>query len=173
MSLKIVPAYELHQEIKELFSEYTELLIEGDSTFKDYLAVQNYDEELAHLEVKYGQPYGRLYAAYWDGKLAGCAGLRKMDEQSCEMKRMYVRPEFRGRHIGDAMAKHLISEAKEIGYAHMYLDTFPFLQTAIQMYRGYGFYEIECYNNCPMEDVVYMKLDLERWVNLEGKIFTL
>ena len=60
MSLKIVPAYELHQEIKELFSEYTELLIEGDSTFKDYLAVQNYDEELAHLEVKYGQPYGRL-----------------------------------------------------------------------------------------------------------------
>ena len=160
MSLKIVPAYELQQEIKELFSEYTELLIESDSTFKDYLAVQNYDEELAHLEVKYGQPYGRLYAAYWDGELAGCAGLRKMDEQSCEMKRMYVRPEFRGQHIGDAMAKLLISEAKEIGYTYMYLDTFPFLQTAIQMYRGYGFYEIECYNDCPMKDVVYMKLDL-------------
>ena len=89
------------------------------------------------------------------------------------MKRMYVRPEFRGRHIGDAMAKLLISEAKEIGYAYMFLDTFPFLQTAIQMYRGYGFYEIECYNNCPMEDVVYMKLDLQRCINLEGKIFTL
>jgi len=161
MSLKIVPAYELRAEIKELFDEYTNLLIEGDSTFKDYLAVQNYDEEVAHLEVKYGMPYGRLYAAYWDGKLAGCVGLRKIDDQNCEMKRLYVRPEFRGKHIGNALAKLVIADAKEVGYSYMLLDTFPFLERAIQMYRGYGFYEITCYNNCPMQNVVYMKLDLK------------
>lgn len=160
MSLEIVQAYNLKKEIKELFTEYTDLLIEGDSTFKDYLAVQNYDEELAHLEIKYGHPHGRLYVAYYDEKLAGCVGLRKIDDKNCEMKRMYVRPEFRGKHIGDAMAKLVIADAKEIGYSHMLLDTFPFLKAAIQMYRGYGFYEIACYNDCPMTDVVYMKLDL-------------
>ena len=160
MSLEIVQAYNLKKEIKELFTEYTDLLIEGDSTFKDYLAVQNYDEELAHLEIKYGHPHGRLYVAYYDEKLAGCVGLRKIDDKNCEMKRMYVRPEFRGKHIGDAMAKLVIADAKKIGYSHMLLDTFPFLKAAIQMYRGYGFYEIACYNDCPMTDVVYMKLDL-------------
>ena len=160
MSLEIVQAYNLKKEINELFTEYTDLLIEGDSTFKDYLAVQNYDEELAHLEIKYGHPYGRLYVAYYGEKLAGCVGLRKIDDKNCEMKRMYVRPEFRGKHIGDAMAKLVIADAKEIGYSHMLLDTFPFLKAAIQMYRGYGFYEIACYNDCPMTDVVYMKLDL-------------
>lgn len=160
MSLEIVQAYNLKKEIKELFTEYTDLLIEGDSTFKDYLAVQNYDEELAHLEIKYGHPHGRLYVAYYGEKLAGCVGLRKIDDKNCEMKRMYVRPEFRGKHIGDAMAKLVIADAKEIGYSHMLLDTFPFLKAAIQMYRGYGFYEIACYNDCPMADVVYMKLDL-------------
>ena len=112
------------------------------------------------MEIKYGHPYGRLYVAYYGEKLAGCVGLRKIDDKNCEMKRMYVRPEFRGKHIGDAMAKLVIADAKEIGYSHMLLDTFPFLKAAIQMYRGYGFYEIACYNDCPMTDVVYMKLDL-------------
>lgn len=76
------------------------------------------------------------------------------------MKRLYVRPEFRGKHIGDALARRVIADAKEIGYSYMLLDTFPFLDRAIKMYENYGFYEIECYNNCPMKDVVYMKLDL-------------
>lgn len=66
------------------------MFIAGDSTFRDYLAIQNYDEELKHLEVKYGQPEGRLYLAYCDGQLAGCIGLRRMSETDCEMKRLYV-----------------------------------------------------------------------------------
>jgi len=160
MNLKIVPAYNLKKEIKSLFTEYTNLLIEGDSTFREYLEVQDYDKELADLEVKYGQPQGRLYVAYRDDELAGCVGLRKIDAQNCEMKRLYVKEEFRGKGIGDTLAKLIIAEAKKQGYSHMLLDTLPFLETAIHMYRSYGFYEIECYNNCPMDNVIYMKLDL-------------
>ena len=160
MSIKILPAYNLKQEIKELFTEYTNLLIAGESTFREYLDVQDYDKELADLEVKYGQPEGRLYVAYWNDELAGCVGLRKIDEQNCEMKRLYVKESFRGKGIGDTLAKLIIAEAKKQGYSHMLLDTLPFLETAIHMYRSYGFCEIGCYNDCPMDNVIYMRLDL-------------
>ena len=160
MGIKIIPAYDYAQEIETLFSEYTNMLIEGDSTFQEYLELQNYDEELKHLEQKYGLPYGRLYLAYCDDALAGCIGLRKIDEKNCEMKRLYVRPEFRGQHIGDILVQKIIEDAGEIGYSHMLLDTLPFLKNAIQMYKTFGFYEIESYNNSPMETSIYMKLDL-------------
>ena len=128
--LKLVYAYDHPQEVGELFKEYTDMLIEGDSTFADYLSIQNYDEELKHLEVKYGMPEGRLYLAYFEGRLAGCIGLRKIDTQNCEMKRLYVRPSFRGKKIGDFLVKKIIADAKEIGYAYMLLDTLPFLESA-------------------------------------------
>ena len=98
MELKIIPAYDFPKEIGILFSEYTEMLIAGDPSFQEYLAIQNYDEELEHLDIKYGLPGGRLYIAFYDGKLAGCIGLRKIDERNCEMKRLYVRPAFRGKY---------------------------------------------------------------------------
>ena len=161
MSVKIEPAYHHTQEIGILFSEYTNMLIEGDSAFKGYLDLQNYEEELAHLEVKYGLPYGRLYLAYWDHELAGCVGLRKIDEEDCEMKRLYVRKQFRGRHIGGILTQRIIEDAREIGYSHMLLDTLPFLKSAVQMYKGFGFYEIDSYNNSPMKTLIYMKLDLK------------
>lgn len=160
MSLKLIPACEKIQEVKTLFSEYTDMLVAGDSTFQNYLDLQNYDEELNHLEHKYGSPWGRLYLAYWEGKLAGCVGLRKMDEASCEMKRLYVRPTFRGKQIGSRLVERIIEDAKEIGYSCMLLDTLPFLESAIRLYRTYGFYEIERYNDSPMEHAVYMKLEL-------------
>ena len=69
--LKLVYAYAHPQEVGELFKEYTDMLIEGDSTFAEYLSIQNYDEELKHLEVKYGMPEGRLYLVYDEEKLAG------------------------------------------------------------------------------------------------------
>ncbi|MBQ6887767.1 MAG: GNAT family N-acetyltransferase [Lachnospiraceae bacterium] len=160
MSLELVPAYAHKNEIKMLFSEYTDMLIEGDSSFKKYLEIQNYDEELEHLEIKYGLPFGRLYLVYYAGALAGCIGLRKIDELNCEMKRLYVRPQFRGKHIGDYLVKCIIEEAKEIGYTYMLLDTLPFLESAIHMYKKYGFFEISSYNNSPMDASIYMKLDL-------------
>lgn len=160
MSIEITLAYDKLEEIRSLFSEYTDMLIEGDSFFKEYLAVQNYEVELKHLDVKYGLPNGRLYLAHCDGALAGCIGLKEIDNQNCEMKRLYVRPQFRGKHIGNKLVEKIINDAKEIGYSHMVLDTLPFLKSAIYMYKSYGFYEITCYNNSTMESSIYMQLDL-------------
>lgn len=160
MSINIVPAYENPEEVGILFSEYTDMLIAGDSLFQRYLDIQHYDKEIKHLKIKYGMPEGRLYLAYYDGELAGCIGLRKIDEQNCEMKRLYVRPQFRGKQIGKQMVQKIIEDAKEIGYSHMLLDTPPFLDTAICMYKKFGFYEIESYNDSPMSTSIYMKLDL-------------
>ena len=160
VNIKIVPAYDYPQEVGVLFSEYTDMLIANDSSFQKYLDIQHYDEEVKHLDAKYGMPYGRLYLAYCEKKLAGCIGLRKIDEQNSEMKRLYVRPQFRGKHIGDRLIQKIIEDAKEIGYSHMLLDTLPFLKSAIHMYKKYGFYEIESYNDSPMSTSIYMKLDL-------------
>lgn len=97
---------------------------------------------------------------YCHEKLAGCIGLRRIDDQNCEMKRLYVRPEFRGMKLGDILVEKIIMEAKEIGYSCILLDTLPFLQSAIHLYKKYGFYEIESYNDSPMDTSIYMKLDL-------------
>ncbi|HIZ82584.1 MAG TPA: GNAT family N-acetyltransferase [Candidatus Mediterraneibacter pullistercoris] len=138
MDIKIIPAYDYTQEIRELFSEYTDMLINSDPAFKEYLEIQNYDDELEHLKDKYGMPAGRLYLAYCGGKTAGCIGLKKLDEDNCEMKRLYVRPEFRGRKIGGLLIQKTIADAKTIGYKHMLLDTLPFLESAVHMYKKWG-----------------------------------
>ena len=160
MSIKILPAYDFPEEIKLLFSEYTDILIEGDPSFKEYLEIQNYDDELKHLEKKYGLPYGRLYLVYYNNEVAGCIGLKKIDKKNCEMKRLYVRHKFRGKQIGEQLIEKIIKAAKEIGYSYMLLDTLPFLKGAIYLYKKYGFYEIASYNNSPMDTSIYMKLDL-------------
>ena len=160
MSIQIISAYNQPEKVGTLFSEYTDMLIEGDPSFQKYLDIQHYDEELRHLETKYGTPDGRLYLAYCDQELAGCIGLRKIDVQNCEMKRLYVRPQFRGKHIGKALADRIIEDAEEIGYASMLLDTLPFLKSAILLYRELGFYEIPAYNDSPMENAIYMRGDL-------------
>ena len=160
MKLEIKEGYNYKEEIKLLFNEYTEILINGDKTFKEYLKLQNYDNEIENLEEKYGKPEGRLYIAFYDGKPAGCIALKKMDKDNCEMKRLYVRNEFRGKHIGSILTKKIIEDAKEIGYKHVLLDTLSFLENAINIYKKIGFYEIEQYNNSPMENAIYLKLDL-------------
>lgn len=163
MEIKIVSTYD-REEIGGLFSEYTEMLIKGDPSIKEYLEIQNYDEELAHLEDKYGLPEGRLYVAYCDGEPAGCIGLKPLNKKavgdSGEVKRLYVRPEFRGQHIGSLLIQRIKEDASEIGYRHLYLDTLPFLESAVRLYKRLGFYEIEKYNNSPMKDGIYMRLDL-------------
>lgn len=98
--------------------------------------------------------------AYCNGEAAGCIGLKRIDETNCEMKRLYVRPQFRGKQIGKLLVQRIIIDAKEIGYSTMLLDTLPFLESAIRMYENYGFYTIDCYNNSPMSTSIYMRLDL-------------
>ena len=160
MKIEIVPAYNRTDEIRTLFKEYTDLLSEGDAEFRRYLEIQHYDDEFQHPEVKYGFPYGRLYLALCDGNTAGCVALRKIDHSSCEIKRLYVRKDYRGHGIGNQLTDKLIQEARQIGYRQILLDTFPFLERAIRMYQVRGFQEIEKYNDSPMESTIYMKLEL-------------
>lgn len=158
--MEFVNGLEHPQEIGALFREYTDMLVEGDPTFAYYLELQDYDEELRHLEGKYGPPRGALILATEDGKAAGCIALKEMDESRCELKRLYVRPAFRGRSLGRTLTELIIARAREAGYREMLLDTLPFLQSAQRLYRSVGFREIEKYNDSPMDGATYMKLEL-------------
>ena len=160
MRMEIKLAYDDIDNIKELFTEYIKLLFDYDSGFQDILDLQDYEFEMGNPEKKYALPNGRLYIAYCDDRVAGCIALRKLSETECEMKRFYVRPQFRGNHIGRALAEAIIDDAKEIGYESMLLDTLPMLTTAIAMYDGMGFQRIPPYNDYPVEKTVFMKLDL-------------
>ncbi len=160
MNITVTDAIGHETVLRELFTEYINMLLSNDSSFAEYLKIQHYDDELVHPERKYGRPEGRLYLLYADGKPAGCVALRKLDEERCEMKRLYVREEYRGRHLGKLLTERIISDAKEIGYRSLYLDTLPFLTTAIRMYEEIGFQYIPSYNDSPLDDTVFMKLDL-------------
>lgn len=160
MSIQILPAYDRLETIRVLFSEYTELLIAGDPSFQEYLDLQHYDSELEQPLEKYGLPHGRLYIALWDEIPAGCIALRRIDEECCEMKRLYVRPALRKRGIGSQLIQQILSDARAIGYRRMLLDTLPFLEQAIDMYRKIGFSEIPIYNDSPMTSALYMSLNL-------------
>lgn len=160
MKITIIEGYSCKEQVYELFTEYTNMLIAGNNDFKEYLNKQNYKNELENIEEKYGFPYGRLYLAYADNVLSGCIALRKIDTESCELKRLYVKPEFREKGIAKLLLNKIIVEAKNIGYKYILLDTLPFLDIAINMYKSYGFYEIKSYNNNPMDDLIYMKYNL-------------
>lgn len=160
MKVEYLGALEHREETAALFREYTELLIAGDPTFASYLDQQGFEEELAHLEGKYAAPEGRMFVLRVDGETAGCGGMKKLDEGRCELKRMYIRPAFRGRGLGRALALHIIGEARKEGYTEMLLDTLSFLTAAQGLYRSLGFVEIERYNDSPMEGATYMCLRL-------------
>ena len=154
--IQIVPAQSPAQieQARELFLEYAQSL--GFS-----LCFQNFDKELAGLPGDYVPPDGRLLLAECDGKLAGCVALRRFEATICEMKRLYVRPDFRGHNLGRKLAERIIAEACEIGYTHMRLDTVAgSMDRAIAMYRQMGFREIAPYRENPMPGVLYMELPL-------------
>ncbi len=160
MKVNIFLAYNHKEEIKSLFMEYSNMLLENEPSFQEYLGIQNFDDEIENLEKKYGLPDGRLYIAYIDESPVGCIALRKIDKENCEMKRLYVRPEFRGNKIGNLLVDRIIYDGKALGYKYMLLDTLPFLDKAIEIYRKLGFYEIPAYNDSPIPSTVFMKLDL-------------
>ena len=160
MLVEIKQAYKSIEKIKELFKEYTDMLVKEDEDFAKYLKLQDYDSELENLDIKYGLPKGRLYLATVEGEVAGCIALKYVDEKTCELKRLYVKPEFRGNKIADALVDQIIDDAKKIGYKKIQLDTLPFLKSAIHLYERYGFYEILPYNNSPMKKSLYYRLDL-------------
>lgn len=158
MELKL--GYDTPGAVRELFTEYTQMLVAHDPYFQAYLDLQHYDAEVADLTQKYGLPDGRLYIAWCDGQPAGCIALRRLDDTTCELKRLYVRPAFRCQGIAGVMMQRILDDARAIGYTVMLLDTEPFLRSALKMYRGLGFYEIPRYNDSPLDTTIFLRLDL-------------
>ena len=142
------------KQARTLFEEYAAWL--GIS-----LCFQNFDQELAALPGEYAPPDGRLLLAFEDDELAGCIALRKIRATTCEMKRLFLRPEFRGRGLGRALVERIIEEARQIGYTQICLDTLPGrMDQAIALYKSIGFKEIEPYYNNPVADATFMELRL-------------
>jgi len=138
--------------VRELFLEYAQSL--GFS-----LCFQSFDKELAGLPGDYSPPEGRLLLATYESAPAGCVALHKLDPEICEMKRLYVRPQFRGKGLGRALAERVIGDARQIGYQRLRLDTVePVMQAAVAMYRQLGFCEIAPYRENPIEGALYMEL---------------
>ena len=140
---------------RELFKEYAAGL--GID-----LCFQHFDKELALLPGDYIPPTGRLFLAMEEDTAVGCVALRRIADDICEMKRLYVRPEFRGTGLGRTLTQTIIQAAREIGYGRMRLDTLPGkMDRAIAMYRSLGFKEIESYYDNPVEQAVFMELPLK------------
>lgn len=158
---EIILAYDRLDDVKMLFSEYTQMLLSLDPEFRLYLEIQHYDEEEKNPSGKYALPDGRLYLALVDGFPAGCIALHRLDSISGELKRLYVRPAFRGRHIAWQLAERIIGDARAIGYRNLYLDTLPELSSAVSLYRRLGFVETDPYNDGPEDRTIFMKLSLE------------
>lgn len=125
------------------------------------LCFQGFEAELAGLLGKYALPDGRLLLAYWNSELAGCVAMRKLADGICEMKRLFVRDQFRGRKIGQSLIVSLIDAARASGYNTMRLDTFPpRMEKAVSLYESHGFMPIARYYDNPHERVLFMELAL-------------
>lgn len=139
--------------VRELFKEYERFL--GFD-----LCFQNFQAELDSLPGDYGPPTGALFLAQEKEQTLGCVGLRALEPNVCEMKRLYLRPEARGKGLGLALCQAVIERARTLGYNQMKLDTVSKLEKAIELYRSLGFTECTAYCHNPRPDVQYFELQL-------------
>jgi len=140
-------------QVRELFEEYWR-------SFGFTPCFQGFAGEVAGLPGDYVPPGGRLGLATIDGQAAGCAALRRFDERRCEAKRLYVRPQFRGRGLGQRLLEWVIAEARAAGYGEIVGDTMPVMTTALAMYDRAGFERTGPYSDHPTEGAIYLRLRL-------------
>lgn len=141
-------------EVRELFVEYSVWI--GFS-----LAYQDFDKELASLPGKYARPTGRLLLARVDEVVAGCGAIRQLETSVCEMKRLFVKPEFRGYGLGRKLTETLIGDAREMGYSAMRLDTVAEkMGDAVRLYQALGFHKIPAYYSGARAGTLYFELQL-------------
>jgi ribosomal protein S18 acetylase RimI-like enzyme len=140
--------------LRALFLEYQDWL-QVDLCFQDF------ETELATLPGGYAPPAGALWLAYVDRELAGCVGFRRHEEKAaCEMKRLWLRPNYRGLGLGRRLAVTCIAGARAAGYRILCLDTLGFMDAARSLYADLGFHKISAYYDNPLDDVRYLELDL-------------
>jgi len=140
-------------EVRRLFLEYSESL-------NVPLDFQNFDEELKSLPGEYVPPGGALLLALSDQQFAGCVAMRPLEENICEMKRLFVRPQWRGTKLGRMLAEAILQRARDVGYQFMRLDTLPSMERARGLYASLGFYEIKPYRFNPIAGTSFMEVKL-------------
>ena len=138
---------------KQLFREYS------DSLGVD-LSFQDFGKELSNIAIQYNAPDGCLFLVFDGNQAIGCAGVRKLDNETAELKRMYVKDGYRGLKIGVHLLERSIAKSKELGYRKIRLDTLASMTKAQELYRSFGFYEISPYRFNPLEGTVYMEKEL-------------
>ena len=139
--------------VRQLFREYADAL--GID-----LCFQDFEAELASLPGKYAPPKGRLMLAWNSGEAVGCVALRPIDGETCEMKRLYVKPPFRAHHLGRLLAERICREARDAGYGRICLDTLPSMSSAIHLYAKLGFKPIDPYVFNPIKGAIFLGLNL-------------
>lgn len=146
-----------HAESPESIAMVRQLLTEHTAT----PGILAFDAELTSLPGAYGPPRGRLLLALMNEQPAGCVALRPQANSAlCEMKRLYVRPAYRGQQVGRVLVNAIIAEARALGYQRMRLDTLPALRAAVHLYRASGFYDIPASDAVPIPGAFYMEIDL-------------
>jgi N-acetylglutamate synthase-like GNAT family acetyltransferase len=144
---------EQFEQARRLFKEY------ADGLDVD-LCFQHFDEELENVETIYSAPTGSLLLAFCDERIAGCVALRKLEAETCEMKRLYVKPEFQSFGIGKKLVVAIIEKARKLDYERMQLDTLPVMGRAQRLYAAFGFKKISAYRYNPDPNTVFMELKL-------------
>ena len=155
MRIKSVQTDAEIEEVRKLFRGY-EAYLDVDLCF------QRFEEELANLPGKYSRPEGALLIGLDGESVAGCVAVRKLYGDVCEMKRLFVRPAFRGTGLGRRLALKIIAVARALGYASMRLDTLDKLTEAMQLYETLGFRRTEPYYENPLPGVVFWELALKK-----------